>query len=87
MGEILFGFALNKSVTVRQLTLTPLSHLWDLPVRPSTDDWQLLIARQIEDELAGSCCVQGDAAHNDKDFEKIFQNSVSSFYAKQKLYT
>lgn len=78
MGEILLSLASNKTITVRQLTLTPLSHLWDLPVRPSTVDWQLFIARPVGDEPAGPCCVQGDVALNDKDFEKMFQNTVIS---------
>lgn len=87
MGEILFGFALKKKRYSKTVNLDPTVPSLRSACSLNTDDWQLFIARQIEDELAGSCCVQGDAAHNDKDFEKIFQNSVSSFYAKQKLYT
>ncbi len=87
MGEILLSLASNETITVRQLTLTPLSHLWDLPVRASTDDWQLFIARPVEDEPAGPCCVQGDVALNDKDFEKMFQNTEISAFMLSKSST
>ncbi len=87
MGEILLSLASNETITVRQLTLTPLSHLWDLPVRASMDDWQLFITRPVEDEPAGPCCVQGDVALNDKDFEKMFQNTVISAFMLSKSST